>query len=132
MTKMTNPTEIADPLVERPKHYGGDEAMRMAEEIGWGRNGCLFSIAKYLYRLGAKDPAAIVQDAQKALWYARRLREQGEKLSMAEEAKLIHFWKIGTVNLSATQLDDVEAVVTEIFSIIGELSGSRRVRMDRG
>jgi hypothetical protein len=88
-----------DPAVDRTDYYGGDEAMRMAEAAGWGREGCLFSIATYLYRLGAKDIHLVEQDAKKALWYAKRLQEKGQWVSPSEYVAMLDFWARGSANL---------------------------------
>lgn len=60
------------------------------EKGGFGREGCLFNIGKYLWRL--MDKGRPLQDANKALWYARRLKEQsyyGTPISR-DELETIH------------------------------------------
>lgn len=68
-------TEEKDPEVNGPQHYNGDECMVALEQAGWGREGCLFNIGKYLYRFQAKGRP--LQDIQKAQWYVDRLNENG-------------------------------------------------------
>lgn len=57
--------------VDHPAHYGGAdnayETIRVIE--AWGLGFCLGNAVKYISRAGKKDPAALVEDLEKARWY---------------------------------------------------------------
>lgn len=119
--------ENNDPAVDRPRHYGGDECMKLLESGGLARNGCLFNIGKYLFRFRAK--AHPLQDVQKALWYAERLLENkayGEPIKVEENTAIV-FCQINGTELPEppvydAQMDDaIQKVVTRILDILLEL-----------
>jgi hypothetical protein len=60
--------------VEHPAHYGGaDNPYEAIKVIGaWGLGFCLGNTVKYVSRAGKKDPAALIQDLEKARWYLDR------------------------------------------------------------
>lgn len=110
-----------DPEVHGPKHYDGDACMQVLEAAGFGRGGCLFNIGKYLWRVG--DKGKPVQDAQKALWYARRFAEQyayGTLITEYEFRALVKCWDHGKQKLvpGTRQHADVSGIVVEILDAI--------------
>jgi len=60
--------------VYHPDHYGGKdnpyEAIKVIE--AWGLDFNLGNVVKYISRAGKKEPAAELQDLEKALWYLQR------------------------------------------------------------
>lgn len=60
--------------VDHPSHYGGAdnpyEAIKVIE--AWGLGFSLGNAVKYLSRAGKKDPAKMVEDLRKAVWYIER------------------------------------------------------------
>jgi len=62
--------------VNHPPHYGGAdnpyEHVKVAEALGWHRDAMIYNCTKYLWRLGRKDGAAILEDLRKAMWYLDR------------------------------------------------------------
>jgi hypothetical protein len=60
--------------VNHPAHYGGAdnpyEAIKVIE--AWDLGFCLGNAVKYIARAGRKDPAATVEDLEKARWYLDR------------------------------------------------------------
>lgn len=63
--------------VNHPQHYGGNttyEAIKVIE--AWKLDFCLGNTVKYISRAGKKDPAAEVEDLEKAQWYLERRIEQ--------------------------------------------------------
>ena len=114
---MRSGTEERDPEVDLPQHYGGDECMKLLELAGWGRAGCLFNIGKYLYRLGAKGGP--VQDARKALWYARRLSENAgysnaRGVNWKEYETISTCASHGLLLLTEEQVREVNPIIQEI------------------
>lgn len=73
--------------------------MKMLEAIGLGRDGCLFNIGKYLYRMGKKGRPE--QDISKALWYARRLVERGAYGKKLNKFEFETIKKCSTIGLSS-------------------------------
>lgn len=59
-------------MVNSPSHYGSGtyEAINVIE--AWGANFNIGNSLKYLSRYGKKDPNAIIQDLEKAIWYIDR------------------------------------------------------------
>lgn len=59
--------------INHPNHYGGDtiyEAVKVIE--AWGLNFNTGNAAKYVSRAGKKDPARVLEDLEKAIWYLQR------------------------------------------------------------
>lgn len=75
---MADPEKKRDPSVDHPDYYGGMENPYEAIKVieAWGLDFCLGNTVKYISRAGKKDPAALMQDLQKAEWYLRRRIEQ--------------------------------------------------------
>jgi len=84
--------------VDHPLHYGGAtsqfEHVKVAEALGWVENAFIYSATKYLWRLGKKSDAPVLEDLKKARWYIdreiRRL-ETGlldEVIDAAEQMKM--------------------------------------------
>lgn len=66
---------ITDPLandpVNHPKHYSGVRAEIECIDITRHLPFDLGNAVKYVWRVGRKDPAAKIEDIEKALWYLR-------------------------------------------------------------
>jgi hypothetical protein len=64
--------EMIDPV--RPDYYvrGGIEVVDAAEAWGLDKDAYLFSVLKYIARAGKKDPAKLIEDLEKAVWYLSR------------------------------------------------------------
>jgi hypothetical protein len=60
--------------VDHPAHYGGaDNAFEAIKVIeAWDLGFCLGNAVKYISRAGKKDPAAHIEDLEKARWYLDR------------------------------------------------------------
>ena len=59
--------------INHPQHYGGDtmyEAIKVIE--AWQLGFCLGNTVKYISRAGKKNPAATIEDLEKAKWYLDR------------------------------------------------------------
>ena len=60
--------------VYHPDHYGGKdnpyEAIKVIE--AWDLDFNLGNVVKYVSRAGKKEPAAELQDLEKAMWYLQR------------------------------------------------------------
>jgi hypothetical protein len=70
--------------VDHPKHYGGAENPYEAINVieAWNLGFCLGNAVKYIARAGKKDPAAEVEDLEKAAWYlAREIANRRTELS---------------------------------------------------
>lgn len=110
---------MKDPAVHGPAHYDGDECMIAIEACpSVARGGCLFNIAKYLWRAGAKDQA--IQDVEKALWYAIRFAEHnayGQELDREEKEMLSRCIDHGTAALQASDPEGHVAVCDAIVTI---------------
>ncbi len=73
----TGIVSVTEEAVNHPAHYGGDtpyEAIKVIE--AWELGFCLGNTVKYISRAGKKDPAAEVQDLEKAAWYLERRIKQ--------------------------------------------------------
>lgn len=71
-------------LVDHATHYGGDvghEHVKCMIGSGLWRDGFLYNVTKYLWRLGKKDGAPVLQDLKKARWYL----DQRIKIAESEE-----------------------------------------------
>ena len=104
-----------DPEVDMCAYYDGDRCMVELEDAGFGRGGCLFNIGKYLWRLGKKGRPK--QDAEKALWYARRFGEKagyGEKLNSDEMKHLMFCAHVGLSELTEDEVRLVLPITREI------------------
>jgi len=115
-----------DPAVDRPDHYDGDECMKVLELVGWGREGCLFNIGKYLWRMGGKGKP--VQDAQKALWYATRFKENagyanGRGLNPKEHETIEACVSRGCEALTDETVQEVARVVNRIRDMLTMTGG---------
>lgn len=56
--------------VDHPSHYGGDVVYEHHKVVrAWGLNYWLGQSTKYICRAGKKDPAAEIEDLEKAIWY---------------------------------------------------------------
>ena len=113
----------SDPEVDRPAHYDGDRCMVELEDAGFGRGGCLFNIGKYLWRLGKKGRPK--QDAEKAMWYARRFAEKGCYGEQISPEELKHLMFCGHVGLS--QLTEDEARL--VLPITGEITDLLKTKL---
>lgn len=107
--------------VDHVRHYKGDTYMRSAEDIEWAREGCLFNIGKYMFRLGQKEGVPPRQECEKALWYTRRLVENefyGRPLRMKEMKTLEAARGHGEEHLDASQMEEAKPVLDEIFRLL--------------
>lgn len=69
--KMTSPGEA----VQHPSHYGGDvvhETIKCLKAWGLEKDALLWNATKYICRAGKKDPAKMIEDLNKALFYLNR------------------------------------------------------------
>lgn len=114
-----------DPQVDGPKHYDGDACMRALEACGLGRDGCLFNIGKYLWRMPEKGNP--LQDAKKARWYAQRLTSQGfygRPISEKENAVMLECANLGFSQLNMVSAGAVRPVIAEVMSLLSNSSES--------
>jgi hypothetical protein len=59
--------------VDHPSHYGGDTVYETIKVIeAWDLDFHLGNAVKYISRAGRKDPAAEIEDLEKARWYLDR------------------------------------------------------------
>lgn len=76
---------IQDDKVNHPSHYGGDtiyEHVKVATALGWTNDALIYNCTKYLWRVGKKDGASVIEDLKKALWYlTERVRQEKNKKS---------------------------------------------------
>lgn len=60
-------------MVDHPSHYGGRDSIyehvKVALALGWHGNAFIYNCTKYLWRVGKKSGAPIIQDLMKARWY---------------------------------------------------------------
>jgi len=72
---------ITDPLtndpVNHPKHYSGYPAMVECIDVTRHLPFALGNAVKYIWRAGKKDPDAMLQDLEKALWYLQDYEKVG-------------------------------------------------------
>lgn len=72
---------ITDPLtndpVNHPKHYSGYPAMVECIDVTRHLPLALGNAVKYIWRAGKKDPDAMLQDLEKALWYLQDYEKEG-------------------------------------------------------
>ena len=61
---------MSDP-VNHPSHYGGKDNPYEAIKVirAWGLGFSLGNAVKYISRAGKKDPAKLVEDLEKSIWY---------------------------------------------------------------
>lgn len=66
--------------VNHPDHYGGKdnpyEHIKVCEALGWGYH--IGGATKYLWRMGKKPGADMIQDLDKAIWLLNRLKQKLE------------------------------------------------------
>lgn len=79
----TKPIDFAD-RVNHPSHYnkGKIEVIEFIEDQQLGYH--LGNAVKYICRAGHKDPAKIIEDLEKSIWYTRR---QIEKLKAEKDGR---------------------------------------------
>lgn len=98
-------------IVQKPKHYNdhpsGVEAIELCELMTFNAGNCF----KYLYRRGSKGN--LVQDLDKALWYARRESDRIDAMTLSQDERR---WKIHNLAFG-----DVER--TKISKILDSESG---------
>jgi hypothetical protein len=67
--------------VDHPLHYapGEFEHYKVAIALGWDKDAFIYNTTKYLWRVGRKTHAPVIEDLKKARWYLERRIEQEEK-----------------------------------------------------
>jgi hypothetical protein len=58
-------------MVNHPPHYGSKDSPYESIKVirAWQLGFSLGNAVKYIYRAGKKDPSAVIQDLEKAIWY---------------------------------------------------------------
>lgn len=71
-------THPSNPGVDHPDYYGGAdnpyEAIKVIE--AWQLDFTLGNAVKYISRAGKKDPATLIEDLSKSIWYINRRIQQ--------------------------------------------------------
>jgi len=69
--------------VNHPAHYGGEDNPYETIKVidAWDLNFYTGNAVKYISRAGKKDPATMIEDLDKAIWYLQqyRLREKRKR-----------------------------------------------------